>query len=97
VPAEVAHGGRGAMLTLTAFGGESSFSNPVRPARAPAGWRPDWVVKLRTKSTYMGLLGVDMPQMAGDDGRRGDENGNSAPPKKKKSLFDRALGGMIPH
>jgi hypothetical protein len=95
VPTEVAHGGRGGMLTLTAFGGESNFSSPMRPARAPAGWRPDWVVKLRTKSSYMGLLGVDMPQMAGDEGR-GDQNGNPAP-KKKKSLFDRAIGGMIPH
>jgi hypothetical protein len=96
VPTEVAHGGRGAMLTLTAFGGESNFSNPVRPARAPAGWHPDWVVKLRTKSTYMGLLGVDMPQMAGEE-RGGGQNGNPPAPKKKKSLFDRAIGGMIPH
>lgn len=95
VPSEVAHG-RGGMLTLTAFGGEANFSSPVRPARPPAGWHPDWVVKLRTKSTYTGLLGVDMPQMAGEEGAR-DQNGNPPAPKKKKSLFDRAIGGMIPH
>jgi hypothetical protein len=100
VPAEVAHAGRGAMLTVTAFGGEHNFSSPVRPARAPASWRPDWLVKLRVKASYMGLLGMDMSQMGmGGDERSGrDQNGDGQPqPKKKKSIFDRALGGVIPH
>jgi hypothetical protein len=102
VPAEVAHAGRGSMLTVTAFGGEHNFSNPARPARAPAGWRPDWIVKLRLKSTYMGLLGMSMSEMGmgGDDDRGGNQNGDPNQPqgkKKKKSIFDRALGGVIPH
>jgi len=100
VPSEVARAGRGAMTTVTAFGGEFNFSNPVRPARAPAGWRPDWTVKLRTKSTYMGLLGMNMSEMGGGDeerqGTSGDPN-QPQPKKKKKSLFDKAIGGMIPH
>jgi len=93
VPAEVAKAGQGAMNTITAFGGEANFSNPARPARAPASWRPDWTVKLRTKSTYMGMLGIDMSEMTGG-GERSD--GDAPRPKKKKSLLG-GLGGFIPH
>jgi hypothetical protein len=98
VPTEVARAGQGSMMTLTAFGGEANFSNPARPARAAASWRPDWTVKLRTKSTYMGLLGMNMDEMMG---RGGDERGQAGdaqqPKKKKKSLFEKGLGGLIPH
>jgi len=96
VPMEVAKAGQGMMNIVTAFGGEANFSNPVRPARAPASWRPDWTVKLRTKSTYTGLLGMSMDEMMG--GRGGDErsNGDAQKPKKKKSLLG-GLGGFIPH
>ena len=100
VPAEVARGVRGAMLTVTAFGGEHEFSSPVRPARAPASWRPDWLVRLRVKATYMGLLGMNMSEMMGGDERGREQNGDPQQPqqpKKKKSIFDRAIGGMIPH
>jgi hypothetical protein len=87
------------MLTLAAFGGEANFTNPARPPRAPAGWRPEWLVKLRTKSTYMGLLGMNMSEMMGGGDARQDNGGDPNQPqkKKKKSLFDKALGGMIPH
>jgi hypothetical protein len=98
VPAEVARAGQGTMFTLTAFGGEANFSHPIRPARAPAGWRPDWAVKLRIKSAYMGLLGMDMnAMMRGEDSGRDDQGQGDQPKKKKKrSLLD-GIGGMIPH
>ncbi|HEY0413684.1 MAG TPA: hypothetical protein VGD66_11120 [Allosphingosinicella sp.] len=99
VPAEVARAGQGSMLTVTAFGGEANFSSPVRPARAAASWRPDWTVKLRVKSSYLGLLGMTMDEMMGRGGegaqpQPGDPN---QPKKKKKSLFEKGLGGLIPH
>lgn len=98
VPAEVARAGQGSMMTLTAFGGEANFSNPMRPARAPASWRPEWTVKLRTKSSYMGLLGMDMDEMMGRGGDRPGQAGDGQPPKKKKkSLLEKGLGGLIPH
>jgi hypothetical protein len=98
VPAEVAHAGQGTMFTLTAFGGEANFSHPVRPARAPAGWRPDWLVKLRIKSTYMGLLGMDMnAMMRGESGDRGEPGQGDQPRKKKKRSILDGLGGMVPH
>lgn len=63
VPAEVAGRVQAASLMLNAFGPEANFSHPARPARAPRGWQPDWVVKLRTRSAYMGMLGMDMEAM----------------------------------
>lgn len=65
VPAEVAKAGEGAMLRLIALGGEANFSFPARPKNAPAGWQPDWVTKVRYKSTYGGMLGMDMAAMMG--------------------------------
>jgi hypothetical protein len=97
VPAEVAHGGQGTMFTLTAFGGEANFSHPLRPARAPASWRPDWLVKLRIKSSYMGLLGMNMGDMDGrEEAQDQGQQSDNPRPKKKKGMFG-GLGGLIPH
>ncbi len=48
---------------MNAFGPEANFSHPARPARAPRGWAPEWTMKLRTRSTHMGMLGMDMEAM----------------------------------
>lgn len=101
VPAEVAGAGRQGLFSLTAFGGEANFSHPVRPARAPASWHPDWLVKFRVKSTYMGMLGMNMPGMGREDEQsqnqeqnQGDDQGRKK--KKKRGLFG-GIGGIIPH
>ena len=36
---------------MNAFGPEANFSHPVRPARAPRSWAPEWTVKLRTRAS----------------------------------------------
>jgi hypothetical protein len=103
VPSEVASAGQGMMYILTALGGEANFSHPLRPARAPAGWHPDWTVKLRTKSTYMGLLGMNMADMMGGRGEaqgqdqsQGDQGQNQG--KKKKKGILGGIGGILgPH
>ncbi|HEY5723936.1 MAG TPA: hypothetical protein VIT45_16625 [Allosphingosinicella sp.] len=94
VPAEVARAAPQSMLMLTAFGGEANFSHPVRPARAAASWKPEWTVKLRTKSTYSGLLGMSMEEMMGDSGRD-DGSQPGEPPKKKKNKLKRGLGTIL--
>ena len=93
VPVEVARAAPQSMLMLTAFGGEANFSNPPRPARAAASWKPDWTVKLRTKSTHMGLLGMSLEDMMGDRG--GDNDGQGDQPKKKKNKLKRGLGKIL--
>lgn len=97
VPAEVAKAAPQSMLLVTAFGGEVNFSHPARPAKAPANWRPEWTVKLRTKSAYTGLLGQDMAALMAD---RGERNSVSRPAgltrkKSRKDLLRRGLGSLF--
>ena len=62
VPAEVQRSVQGAMLMMTAYGPETNLAQP-KPAGAPVSWRPEWTVKLRTKATNSGMLGMDMAAM----------------------------------
>ncbi|HEX8127475.1 MAG TPA: hypothetical protein VF548_18035 [Allosphingosinicella sp.] len=91
VPAEVARAAPQSMLILTAFGGESNLSEP-RPPGAARAWRPEWTVKLRTKSTHMGMLGMTMPGMGDDDD--GGEEQSERPPTKKEKLR-KGLGKIL--
>ena len=88
--AEVAQRVQGAMLSVTAFGPEANFSHPARPANARASWSPDWTVKLRTRSAYMGMLGMDMEAMM--RGESGDEDRPQPERRRRRSLRDRILG-----
>jgi hypothetical protein len=92
VPAEVARAAPQSMLSLIAFGGESNFSQP-RPATAPRTWKPEWMVKLRTKSTHMGLLGMNMPGMGGDDEDEPTQEQQGR--KKKKDRLRKGLEGIL--
>ncbi len=91
VPAEVARAAPQSMLSLIAFGGEANFPQP-RPAGAASAWRPEWTVKLRTKSTHMGMLGMEMPGM--DDDGDEEEQSESRPSTKKEKLR-RGLGWIL--
>ena len=62
VPAEVHRSVEGAALMMTAYGPETNLAQP-KPAGAPPSWRPDWTVKLRTRSNHAGMLGMDMAAM----------------------------------
>jgi hypothetical protein len=87
VPAEVAKAAQSAVLITTAFGPEANFSHPARPARAPASWRPEWTVKLLTRSTNTGLLGMDISDMMrGESVPGGDEDR----PRRRRN----PLGGL---
>ncbi len=93
VPAEVAQAAPQSMLSLIAFGGEANFSQP-RPAGAARAWRPEWTVKLRTKSTHMGMLGMNMPGM-GDDEDEGEEEQSESRPRTKKDRLRQGLGKIL--
>ena len=96
VPAEAVKAAPQAMLSVVAFGSEANFSHPARPAKAPASWRPEWAVKLRTKSTYRNMLGLDMAAMSAG---RDEEAMEAAPQQKQKKRKVRlpipGLGGLI--
>jgi hypothetical protein len=49
--------GDGAMLRMMAYGGESNFVHPPRPADPRAVWEPEWAVRVRVKSHTMAMMG----------------------------------------
>jgi hypothetical protein len=95
LPAEVAKAAPNSMLSIVALGGEANFSHPARPARAPASWRPEWTAKLRTKSTHMSMLGMDMSDMGGRDDDDGEEQAEAARPETKKEKLRRGIGRVL--
>ena len=50
----------GGMLRMIAYGSESHIAWPPRPADPKEPWDPEWNVRVRTKSTAMAMLGMDM-------------------------------------
>jgi hypothetical protein len=99
VPEEaVAAAGRAGFFQLAAYGGETNLSWPPRPP-ASRPWNIAWEVKLRTKSTTAGMLGMDMNRMMGGRASSDDEDQPQQQPEKKKrpSLFNNPLGSFIPH
>ncbi len=64
--------GRPAMLRMIAYGSESNFAYPPRPADPKVTWEPEWAVRVRVKSQTMAMLGQEMP--------RGRDAAASAPP-----------------
>ena len=89
VLAEVAGRVQAASLMMTAFGPEANFSAPERPARAPRGWAPDWTVKLRTRSAYMGMLGQDLEAMMRGESR---EEPQREQPRRRRNPLGRIFG-----
>ena len=72
------------MANLAAYGPQRDFSHPSRPANARAGWQPDWITRVRFKSTTMAMLGMDAA-MAGAGGDPAGANGETgAAPRKPK-------------
>ncbi len=73
------------MLRMIAFGPETNFAYPPRPANPKTPWTPEWNVRVRTKSTTTAILGMDM----NDNDRRNDGD----KPQRKRSLLRGLLGG----
>ena len=93
VPAAVTQSMQAAPLIMQAFGPEANFSHPARPANAPRGWAPEWTVKVRTRSTHMSMLGMDMAAMMG--GAEADEPAQPQREQKRRRRFnplERILG-----
>lgn len=85
----------GAMLRMIAYGGESHFAHPPRPADPKAVWTPEWAVRVRVKSHTMAMLGEESAGRAAASGRNppipaGQE---SAPPAPGSA--DSALPGAV--
>lgn len=87
VPKGVFDKAEGAMLNMIAYGPELNLSHPPRPAKAPAGWQPEWTARVRVKSTGMTMLGMDSA-----DGQGSQQDNSSDTPNPinlLKGLFSR--------
>lgn len=87
IPAAVGKASESAMLMMTAYGPEANYGSP---RDVPAGW----AVKLRTKATHMGMLGVDLASLTGGDAADDDAPAD-AKPKKKRGLLRGIVGGAL--
>jgi hypothetical protein len=65
----------GGMLRMVAYGSESNFAYPPRPADPKAVWEPEWAVRVRVKSHTMAMLGQENERSA-----RGERNQGSQVP-----------------
>jgi hypothetical protein len=95
IPAEVREaGGEAMMLNLYAYGPESDFAYPARPADPKVTWKPDWITRVRFRSNAMVMLG--MPDMggfgAGDDAP--EAQAEQAPPADARPKCPKGLKGI---
>jgi hypothetical protein len=67
----------GAMLRMMAYGGESNFAYPPRPADPKAVWEPDWAVRVRVKSQTMAMLGEESGGRRSSAGRSRSQQGQT--------------------
>lgn len=77
IPKGIFAGTDGAMSNMIAYGQELNLSHPPKPAKADAGWQPEWTAKVRVKSTGMTMLGESSTRAAGGRARQAQEGGES--------------------
>ena len=97
VPAEVVKATKaGSMLLFTAFGDESTFIYPARPADPEVTWDQDWFARVSYKSVRMDMLSpegvMDMSEMMGGGSR---SQGSAAPATSNKELSDEEYCAQI--
>jgi hypothetical protein len=82
------------MLRMIAYGGESDFAYPPRPADPKAVWEPDWAVRVRLKSHAMAMLGRDMGE--GRAARAPSRRGEPPPATSDATQTEQQQGGDKP-
>ncbi len=63
----------GGMLRMVAFGPETHFVYPPKPANPATPWDPEWNVRVRVKSTAIFPIGMDMSGMDEQDDPQEEE------------------------
>jgi hypothetical protein len=82
-------GSNGGMLRMVAFGPETHFVYPPKPAKPSTPWNPEWNVRVRVKSSTIFPIGMDMSGMDEQDGERATK----PKPKSRMGLLKGLLGG----
>lgn len=95
IPAEVMKAsGEGMMVSLQAYGPQADFAYPARPPDPKKAWNPEWIARVRFRSSTMLIPGME--SMAAPAGETGTTSEPAKPAKKKckglKGLAERAAG-----
>ena len=98
VPAEVKQaGGQIMMGSLYAYGPQADFASPARPKDPKIAWKPDWITRVRYRSSSMWMLG--MAGMGGapasSRGETGSNSGGQSEPKSSGLPKCKGLGGLV--
>jgi hypothetical protein len=80
----------GGMLQMIAYGPESNIAWPPRPANPKTPWTPEWNVRVRTKSTAMAMLGMEVSAADAEDAE--DADGQPQEESKAKKLLKGLFG-----
>lgn len=94
IPAEVIKAsGEALMISLQAYGPQADFAYPPRPADTRKAWNPEWIARVRFRSSTMLIPGMEGMSGLGS----ATANEPEAPPRKPKckglrSLAERAAG-----
>jgi len=94
VPAEVIKAsGEGLMINLQAYGPQADFAYPPRPADARKAWNPEWIARVRFRSSTMLMPGMEGMGGMGDTSAAEPEAKPRKPKcKGLKGLAERAAG-----
>lgn len=96
IPVEVIKAsGEGLMVNLQAYGPQADFAYPPRPADTKKPWNPEWIARVRFRSSTMLMPGMeDMGGMGSGSSGQSAEPAKPAKPKCRglKGLAERAAG-----
>ena len=95
VPAEVIKAsGEAMMINLQAYGPQADFAYPPRPADTRKPWNPEWIARVRFRSSTMLIPGMEgMGGMSSGDAQPAEEAKPRKPKcKGLKGLAERAAG-----
>ncbi len=97
IPAEVVKAtGEGMVVNLQAYGPQADFAYPPRPADAKKSWNPEWIARVRFRSSTMVIPGMEGMMDGMDRAESGAPEAEAKPAKKKckglKGIAERAAG-----
>ena len=96
IPAEVSKAsGEGMLINLQAYGPQADFAFPARPADTRKPWNPEWIARVRFRSSTTLIPGME--SMTAGAGETGTGTSEPAKPAKKKckglkGIAERAAG-----
>src|SRR5690606_7696233 len=80
IPAEVREAGGPMLMTyLYGYGPQADFAYPPRPENTRTPWNPEWIARVRFRSSTMLMHG--MPGMGGIDDAEGEVSVRSSEPQ----------------